>query len=110
MPFTRLTHVLLSLIAVALCAIAARPYLQPAPVQAQAASGDPVYIEPGVFLLRIPNGGQVLGKVAVNLRTGTVWGYPTNSSDPYPTSPLGGAPEVSHPFSLGRFAVNEATR
>ena len=108
MPSTRITHVLLSVIAVSLTAIAARPYLQPKPVQAQTAVNDPMYVEPGVYLLRIPGGGQVLGKVATNLRTGSVWGFPTNSSDPYPTSPLDGAPQVSHPFALGKFAVSEA--
>jgi hypothetical protein len=107
---TRITHVLLSAIAVALIIIASRPYLQPQAVQAQAASDDPVYIEPGVFLLRIPNGGQVLGKVAVDLRTGNVWGFPTNTSDPYPMSPMDSKPQVSHPFALGRFAMNEATK
>ena len=105
---TRITHVLLSAIAVALIVIAARPYLQPQSVQAQTATSDPMYVEPGVYLLRIPGGGQVLGKVVTDLRTGNIWGFPTNASDPYPTSPLDGKPEVSHPFALGKFAVNEA--
>ena len=110
MPSTRLAHVLLSVIAVALTVLAARPYVQPQSVQAQAAavSEDPMYVEPGVYLLRIPEGGQVLGKVVVNLRTGNVWGFPTNNSDPYPTSSLDSKLQVSHPFSLGKFAVSEA--
>ena len=108
MESSRTTHVLLSVIAAALVALAVKPYLQPQPVQAQTTNEDPMYVEPGVFMLRIPNGGQVLGKVAVDLRTGNVWGFPTNSGDPYPTSPLDGKPQVSHPVALGRFAVNEA--
>ncbi len=71
-------------------------------------NNDPLYFEPGVYMLRIPNGGQVFGKVAVNLRTGAIWGYPTNTSDPYPTSPLDGKQQVSHPIPLGRFALGEA--
>jgi len=107
----RMTNGLLAVIAVSLTAIAARPYLQPTPVEAQVANPDPIYVEPGVYMLRIPNGGgQVLGKVATNLRTGSVWGFPTGSSDPYPVSPLDGKPQVSHPIALGRFAVGETAK
>ena len=108
MSNSRFTHVLLSVITVALTIIAVRPYLQLQPVQAQASSNDPIYVEPGVFMLRIPEGGQVLGRVAINLRTGNVWGFPTSSSDPYPTSPLDGKPQVSHAVALGKFALSEA--
>jgi hypothetical protein len=102
------TNGLLAVIAVSLVALAVKPYLQPAPVEAQVANPDPIYVEPGVYMLRIPNGGgQVLGKVATNLRTGTVWGFPTGGSDPYPVSPLDGKPQVSHPIPLGRYALGE---
>lgn len=110
MSSNRLTHWLLSIIAVALIAIALRPYLQPGAVQAQAGNNNPFYFEPGVYLLRVPNGGQVLGKVAVDLHTGYIWGFPTNASDPYPFSPLDSKAQVSHPVPLGRFALNEAVR
>lgn len=108
MRTSRMTHLLLAIIALALTVIAVRPFVQPAPVAAQAGNNDPLYFEPGVYMLRIPNGGQVFGKVAVNLRTGAIWGYPTNTSDPYPTSPLDGKQQVSHPIPLGRFALGEA--
>ena len=110
MTSTRFTQMLLTIIAVALTAIALRPYVQPAAVQAQTGNSDPLYVEPGVYMLRIPQGGQVLGKVAVNLRTGNVWGFPTGGSDPYPVSPIDSKAQVSHPVPLGRFAFGEAAR
>ena len=82
MTSIRVTHVLLSLIALALTAIAIEPLFKPTAVDAQTAASDPFYFEPGVYLLRIPNaGGQVLGKVVVTLRTGGIWGFPTTNSD-----------------------------
>jgi hypothetical protein len=67
-----------------------------------------MYFEPGVYMLRKPQGGQVLGKVAVNLRTGNVYGFPTTTSDPYPASPVDNKPQISHAISLGHFALDEA--
>ncbi|SEC64289.1 hypothetical protein [Terriglobus roseus] len=104
---TQLTNALLALIAVALIAIAIRPYLSPVPVVAQSGNADPIYVEPGVFMLRQPEGGQVLGKVTVNLRTGSVWGFPTGSPDPYPMSQMDSKPQVSHAIPMGRFALGE---
>ena len=82
MSSNRLTNTLLAVIAIALVVLAARPYLAPPAVHADDNSWDPMYIEPGVYMLRRPQGGQVLGKVAVNLRTGNVYGFPTTTSDP----------------------------
>lgn len=113
LPSNRTTNTLLALIAAALVVLAARPYLQPAPVAAQSASvalpgnADPIYVEPGVFMLRQPEGGQVLGKVTVNLRTGNVWGFPTGGPDPYPMSLMDSKPQVAHAIPLGRFALGE---
>jgi hypothetical protein len=103
----RITNALLTVIAVALTAIAVRPYVQPPPVAAQSGNADPIYIEPGVFMLRVPNGGQVLGKVVVNLRTGNIYGFPTGSPDPYPVSPMDGKPQVSKGMPLGRFSLGD---
>lgn len=108
MSTSRMTHLLLSIIALALIVIAIKPFLEPKSIAAQTGNNDPLYFEPGVYMLRIPNGGQVLGKVAINLRTGSLWGFPTNTSDPYPLSPLDSKPQVSHPIPLGRFALSEA--
>jgi hypothetical protein len=106
-----LTNFLLSLIAIALTAIAIRPYIYPAAAQAQSTSAYSFYIEPGVQMLRAPNGsGQVYGKVAVDLRTGKVWGFPTGSLDPYPSNPLDSKPSTSHPFALGKFAFEDTEK
>ena len=75
-------------------------------------SGSPsaFYVEPGVTMLRAPDGTkQVLGKVVVDLTNGNVWGFPTNTEKPYPfdtrylnsTSKV--EPPVSTPFLLGKF-------
>jgi hypothetical protein len=106
----RTTNTLLALIAVALTANAVRPYVLPTPVAAQTSNADPIYVEPGVFMLRQPEGGQVLGKVTINLRTGNVWGFPTGSPDPYPMSQMDSKPQVSHAIPLGRFSLGEASR
>ncbi|MEZ2345878.1 hypothetical protein [Terriglobus sp. RCC_193] len=109
MTANRTTNVLLGLIAASLMVLAARPYIAPATVHADANSWDPLYVEPSVYMLRVPKGGgQVLGKVVVNLRTGNVYGYPTTTSDPYPSTPLENKPQVSHAIPLGRFAMEEA--
>lgn len=108
MPANRMTNALLGLIAVSLMVLAARPYIAPTAVHADSNSVDPIYVEPGVYMLRMPKGGQVLGKVTVNLRTGNVYGFATTTSDPYPASPLDNKPQVSHAIPLGRFALEEA--
>jgi hypothetical protein len=110
MQTNRLTQVLLAIIALALTAIAIRPYVQPQKVEAQVTNPDAFYFEQGISMLRQQDGGQVLGKVAVNMRTGNVWGFPTSSTDPYPASPLDAKPFISHPILLGKYALSEATK
>jgi hypothetical protein len=105
------TNFLLLLIAVALIAIAVRPYVDPAPAEAQATSAHPFYIEPGVQMLRAPNGsGQVYGKVVVDLRNGKIWGFPTGSLNPYPSYLTDNKPALSRPFALGRFAFEDTDK
>lgn len=108
MPANRTTNVLLGLITASLMVLAARPYIAPAAVHADSNSSDPLYVEPGVHMLRIAKGGQVLGKVVVNLRTGNVYGFPTGTSDSYPASPIDNKPQNSHAIPLGHFALEEA--
>ena len=103
-----LTQVLLAIIAVALVVIAIRPYIQPAPAEAQSLPTHPFYIEPGVQMLRQPDGtAQVYGKVVIDLRTGNVWGFPTGTLDTYPSNPLEGKPVTAHPFKLGKYAFED---
>jgi len=105
-----LTIVLLSIIAVALVMIAARPMLAPPAAEAQS-TVYPLYIEPGSELLRAPDGSsQVYGKVMVDMRTGKVWGFPTLAPQSYPSSGLQNKPPTSRPFELGRFALEDTAK
>src|SRR5271156_1226905 len=106
-----LTNSLLLVIVVALVAIAARPYVSPTPVAAESSPAHAFYIEPGVQMLRYPDGtGQVYGKIVVDLRSGKVWGFPTGTADPYPSYPLDNKPTVSKPFALGRYAFEDTEK
>jgi hypothetical protein len=95
--------VVLSLIALFLGVIALRPWLNPQPAFADLSASD-LYIEPGVYSLRAPDGSkELLGKVVVDLRTGNVWGYPTLNRAPYPIDLTHSQPPVSAPFLLAKF-------
>src|SRR5271154_5363203 len=95
------TNLLLLLIAVALLAIAVRPYVTPQVAQAQSGLPYPLYIEPGTQMLRAPDGSkQVYGRVMIDMRTGKVWGFPTTTTDTYPVNAMSSKPAVSHPFPL----------
>jgi hypothetical protein len=101
------TKLLFAVIAIALSAIAIRPYITPEPANAQN-TAYPVYIEPGVQMLKSSDGSkQVYGRVVVDLRTGKIWGFPTITTDPYPFNALNSKPQTSHPFELGRFAFED---
>jgi hypothetical protein len=103
------TKTVLLVIAIALSAVVLRPYLHPSPVEAQA--GSLFYFEPGVVMLRAPDGSQqVAGKVMIDMRNGNVWGFPTLSDAPYPASGATNTPPTSHPFLLGKFALADVNR
>ena len=102
------TKGLLLVIAAALCAIAVRPYVAPRIAEAQSGTAYPVYIEPGVQMLKSADGRKsVYGRMVVDLRTGKIWGFPTITTDPYPFNALGGKPVTSRPFELGSFAFED---
>jgi hypothetical protein len=105
-----LTIVLLLIIAAALVVIAVRPIFAPRTAEAQS-SVYPLYIEPGSEMLRTPDGTtQVYGKVMVDMRTGKVWGFPTNAPQSYPSNGLQNKPATSRPFELGRFALEDINK
>jgi hypothetical protein len=111
MKIDRLVKCLLLVIAISSSAIAIRPYFAPPVAQAQSGDGLPVYFEPGVTMLRAPDGSrQVLGKVAVDLRNGNIWGFPTLTQDPYPAAGTETKAPTSHPFLLGKFAFSDLNR
>jgi hypothetical protein len=102
---------LLLVIAIATSAIALRPYIAPAPVKAQTNTEYPFFIEPGTANLRSPDGRRnEVGKVMVDMRNGNVWGFPTNTPDPYPFNPTSSSLITSHPFLLGKFALSDMNR
>jgi hypothetical protein len=103
MTLDRYAKIVLTAIALSLAAIALRPYLSPPRTLAGANASD-LYIEPGVQMLRAPDGSrQQLGKVVVDLRTGNIWGFPTGTDAPYPIALSTSEMPTSTPFLLGRF-------
>lgn len=108
---TTLTNFLLAIIAIALVIIAARPYITPHPVRAQALQPYPFYFEPGTQMVRSPDGSkQLYGRVVIDMRNGKVWGFPTNTPDTYPVYQMDNKPQTSHPMYLGRFAFEDIDR
>ncbi len=106
-----LVKTLLVTIAVSLGTIAFRPILAPSEVRAQSSEGYPFYIEPGVAMLRAPDGSrQVFGKLVVDLHNGKVWGFPPNTQDPYPADPTNTAAPTSHPFLLAKYAFGDTDK
>jgi len=104
------TKILLFAIAVFLGSIALRPILAPPSVHADA-QVYPFYIEPGVAMLRAPDGSrQVYGKVVVDLRNGKVWGFPTLTQDPYPVDQINSGPPTSRAFLLAKYAFADTDK
>jgi hypothetical protein len=111
MHLDRFTKAVLLVIAVLLGVLVIRPMIHPAPVRAQAQSGEsyPFYVEPGYTTLRKPDGtAQMYGKVVIDMRNGDIWGFPTTSQSPYPIDPAQTKPPKSHPMYLGKFMFDEA--
>ena len=105
------TNILLLVIAIALVTIALGPLARPHPAEAQVMADYPLYFEPGVFLLRAPDGtSQIYGKMAIDLRTGRIWGFPTYGQQSYPIDISTTKPITSKPILLGRFALEDTER
>jgi hypothetical protein len=80
-------------------------------VQAESEMSHRFYIEPGTTLLTSPDGRQnVIGKVVVDLTNGKIWGFPTNTPRPYPTTTVSGHAPVVTPIYLGRFDLDATAR
>ena len=99
-------NVMLTLCAAFLLILIFRPAAQ---VQAQVGNG-PWYVEPRTVLVPDADGGQVQGKVMIDLRNGDIWGFPTRSILPYPVDPLRKELPVVKPVYLGRFDLTAARR
>lgn len=102
---------LLLAIAVFLGVLAFRPVAHPEPVFAQDGTAYSFQIMQGMVTLRKSDGTQTWGKVAVDMRTGDIWGFPMPAQNtPYPVYGPSDNPKVSHPMYLGKMAFSEATR
>jgi len=111
MKLDRTAKALLAIAVVLLAIIAFRPLMTPPAVSAQAPEEHRFYVEPGTTMLRKPDGtAQLYGKVFIDMNTGDVWGFPTNTSDPYPSNPASTTPPKSYPMYLGKFMLSDATR
>ncbi len=107
MKSLRTTNFLLAAIALLLLTLALRPLREPAPVMAQSPDTD-YFMEPGTFMVRsYDTNQQVYSKIMVDLRNGRVWAFPTVSPAPYPADPVNSKPQTSHPFMVGRFALED---
>ncbi len=102
---------LLALIAVFLGVIAFQPLWAPHSVQAQMSQAVPLHFEPGFTMLRTPDGSkQLMGRVAIDMRTGDVWGFPTLGQSTYPIADASSdKPPVSKPIYLGKFDFSRFT-
>jgi len=93
------TKVILTLIAGLLLALV----LRPTSVEAQSSNQD-LYFEPGYTQLRKPDGtASIQGKMAIDMKTGNIWGFPTGVEGPYPVNFTDTKPPTSRPFLLGKF-------
>jgi hypothetical protein len=110
MKSLRTTNLLLAAIALLLLALALRPLREPVPVMAQSPDTD-YFIEPGTFMVRsYDTNQQVYSKIIVDLRNGRVWAFPTITPSPYPVDPVTGKSQTSHPFMVGRFALEDTKK
>jgi len=103
------TKAVLTAIAVLLVIAVVQPFAKTPVVRADSIQPE-IYIEPGTSTLRdLQNGGQVQGRVVVNLRTGDIYGFPTFGTELYPIEPLNPDPPVSKPMYLGKFDFGAMT-
>jgi hypothetical protein len=106
----RYLKTLLTLIALLLAVMAVRPASDPPPVHAQTDYSH-LFVEPGTTVLRAPDGRlQTQGKVVIDMRNGDIWGFPTDTSAPYPVYVPSPNPPVSRAIYLGRFDFSSMKR
>jgi hypothetical protein len=105
------TNFLLLVNAAILLFWAARTLIVPRPVEGPIPARLPLLCRAWNPHAPAPDGSrQVYGRMMIDMRTGKIWGFPTNTQDPYPVNPVDTKPQTSHPFYLGKFALDDADR
>ena len=104
------TKAVLTVIAAALVVIAGRTVADPRPVEAVPYGAPRLQFDPDVTKIAAPDGSSnVFGRVAIDLETGDVWGFPTDELG-YPRSPAARPPGYSSPVYLGQFELRKIKR
>ncbi len=102
------TKAALTVIAFLLAVVALGPLVRPLPIQAQAGPDHSyLHFDPQVTKITLPDGSaDVFGRVAIDLRNGNVYGFPTELLG-YPRRPIDRKPASSDPIYLGRFNIDK---
>lgn len=96
----------LTAIAVFLGILALRPLLSPASTPAEStATFAPLQFSESINEFESKN-GHMIGRLAIDLRTGNIYGFPTDGNA-YPRNPLKAGIVVSEPVLLGRFDLDK---
>ena len=96
----------LTAIAIFLGVVALRPLLAPDNARAESTSAfAPLQFSESLNEFESKN-GRMVGRLAIDLRTGNIYGFPTDGN-PYPRNPLKQGVVVSDPVLLGRFNLDK---
>jgi hypothetical protein len=100
------TKITLTMIAIFLGIVALRPLLAPVNARAEStATFAPLQFSESLNEFDSKN-GRMVGRLAIDLRTGNVYGFPTDGNF-YPRNSLKPGPVVSDPVLLGRFNLDK---
>jgi hypothetical protein len=97
------TKAILTLIALLLAVVALRSL----PLAHAADAENQLQFDPTIEQFGVPGAAaSLLGRVAIDMRTGNVYGFPTDGR-PYPFNLQSSQPGVAKPILLGRFDLSD---
>ena len=100
-------RIVLTAIAVFLGMLALRPLVEPQAIRAQSSPPRPfLQFDEELSKIAAPDGSLVVGRIAIDLNTGFVYGFPTDPLG-YPRNPAKEELAVSNPILLGRFNLDK---
>jgi hypothetical protein len=99
------TKVMLTLLTIFTGVLALRQLLEPARVAAQNPPLRQLHFHERLLTFGAPKGGSYLGRVAIDLKTGNVYGFPTDAAG-YPMTTNREELTVSRPVLLGRYDLS----